>query len=112
MLSGEAWIAYGNAHRIEVERDLIERLFDYFVPALLVAVRVIDNHEEDILGVQFGNIAMALCLNTIMLFEPPYCLFESSMGCPRGTRKEHLGVEFIDKGRMQAILCLGTQKML
>ena len=105
MLFGETSVGYGDAHREEVERNLPLGTVDYFTPMSFVAVGMVNNEEKSV-GSGKWNMGSGM-REAIVLFEAPE---DIGGGTPAtgAMRGQHLGVEPVDKRRMQAELRLRT----
>ena len=110
MLLGKTRIGHSNTHREEVESDLPVSIVDHRRPAFFVAMGMVDNKEETIGSgkwrVESGEWKVRVG-ETIILFEAPQHI-GSRASVTRTTRSQHLGVQPVDKGRMQTELRLGA----
>lgn len=112
MLLGKTRIGHGEAHREEVDGGPPTRVVDDGLPTRLVAVRMVDDKETTVGGIESGTVASAVGNDRIAMLQTPYYLGETPMRSTLGTREKHLGVKSVEEGRVQVELRLGTKKML
>ena len=97
MLLGEMSVGYGKTYREEVDGGLPLRVGNNTFPCLLVAVRMVDDKEKAVGGLQPCRSCRPFGDNTIVMLQTPHHTLIATPRSPLGTREKHLGVEPIEE---------------